>query len=116
MSRRHINTLLLIIAALLTGAFVLGIAFNVTPWLRGPQEWRWPYVIPGTVSRLWLSITVVALYLLFIFWWDKHSLNGNRKILALLLASLTTPVLQLSLLYLDQPDVWLQLFYADPGI
>ena len=110
MTRRNIDTILLTIATILTGAFLLGIAFNVTPWLRGPEEWRWPYVIPGTINRLWLSITVLTLYVLFILWWDRQSLTRSRKILALLLASAITPVLQLSLLYLDHTDVYSQLF------
>lgn len=110
MSRRNSNLLLFIIAAVLTAAYLLGIAFNVSPWLRGPEEWRWPYVIPGTVARLWLPVMIAAVYMLFILWWDRKPLNRSRKILALLFAGLMTPVLQLSLLALDHEDVRSQLF------
>lgn len=110
MRQRNRATLFLIIAAVLTGAYLLGITFNVSPWLRGPEEWRWPYVIPVGVIRNWLPLVICAAYLFFIYWWDKRALTRRRTVLALLLGAVMTPVLQLALLYLDHDDVRSQLF------
>ena len=102
---------LLLVSIILTGGYCLGIGFNVTPWLRGPAEWRWTYVIPGSVSRLWLPSLLLAGYLVAVKWLDgKRPFSRRGVVLTLLLAGVMTPLLQLGLLYLDHPDVRSQLF------
>jgi hypothetical protein len=115
-STRHI--ILLIVATSLTVTFVVALATNVAPWLRGPKEWRWVYAIPGTVSRLWLPALVLVLYLLGSAWLvpglgDLASAGPARRrvVLALLLSMAMTPAIQLALLFMDHPDVRAQLFY-----
>ncbi len=110
MKKKHSALFILAVAAVLTGAYLLGISFNLTPWLRGPQEWRWPYVLPIEVWRNWLPLLLCLVYLGFIYWWDKQDLSRRRIILALVVAAMMTPALQLALLYLDHDDVRSQLF------
>lgn len=94
-------------ATAVTAVILLLIAFNV-PWVRGPEEWRWAYVIPGTLARLWISVLVVGAYVLGAGWW----LRQPRPVaLSLLLAGIMTPLIQLSLLTLEHPDVRAPLFY-----
>ncbi len=100
----------MLIALVATAIYSLGIVFNVSPWLRGPKEWRWPYVIPGTIERLWLSVVLLAGYVLFIWWWEKRPFRKRHTLVALLFAGLMTVLLQFSLLYLDHADIIEPLF------
>jgi len=103
---------LLIAASVLTIIYVLGLAFNVTPWLRGPEEWRWAYAIPGTIRRLWLPVLLLVGYIVVIVWLLRRKPASRGQVLGVLLAAgLMTPVLQLGLLYMDHPDVRAPLFY-----
>ena len=60
--------MLTIITAVVTVAFLVVLATNVAPWLRGPKAWRWPYAIPGTWTRLWLPAVLLVLYAVLAVW------------------------------------------------
>lgn len=113
---RPSTRILLLVAVILTVLYLVGIAFNISPWLRGPEEWRWPYVIPGSIGRAWLSALVLAGYLLLAGALtrspeDDLARSRRRAALTLLAAGLMTPLLQIALLYLDHADLGLaQLF------
>lgn len=108
---RPSTRLLLIIASALTAAYLVGIAFNLSPWLRGPEEWRWPYVIPLPFSRAWLSAVVLLGYMLIIAFLLRRGTSRRWIVLSLLIAGLMTPVLQMALLYVDHADLGIsQLF------
>jgi len=116
-SGRHYRRAL-IIAALLTGVYLAAIATNSWPWLRGPQEWRWPYVIPRTFERAWLPAALLLAYVVFLH--RRQPRDGTSSSTSslrpaaplLLVAGLMTPALQLALLYVDHPDFGIhQLFY-----
>lgn len=106
-------------ATILTGIYLLGIATNVWPALRGPGEWRWPYVIPGEPARAWLSAVVLLVYLGVVYRLQpgddesSESVSGGRRLVWLLLAAgVMTLLLQLALLALDHPALGVyQLFY-----
>jgi hypothetical protein len=101
----------LLIAAGLTAAYLIGLALNLSPWLRGPDEWRWAYAVPGTLSRLWLSVVVLIVYLAGAAWLIKRAPSRRTTILVIISAAIMTPLLQLGLLYMDHPDVKAPLFY-----
>ncbi len=98
------SRILLLVAAGLTVAYALGIAFNVSPWLRGPDEWRWPYVIPAGVIRAWPSAVLLLVYLGLMALLLRREPSRGRTAATLLAATLMTPLLQMALLYLDHPD------------
>lgn len=103
---------LAVVAAAVTILYVVGLAFNITPWLRGPEEWRWAYAVPGTLSRLWLPAVLLVGYIgLVVLLLKRETLSGRQMGLLLLAAVLMTPALQLALLYMDHPDVRAPLFY-----
>jgi hypothetical protein len=110
MSRLQPSRLALLVAVL-SGAYILGIAFNLTPWLRGPEEWRWAYVIPGSFQRLWLPVLLTGGYCLFLIWWFRQPSQPGRTAEYLFIASFMTAAIQLGLLYLEHADVRSQLFY-----
>jgi hypothetical protein len=101
----------LVLAIGLTAAYLVGLALNLTPWLRGPDEWRWAYAIPGTLSRLWLSVVLLIAYLAGAAWLLKRAPSRRTTVLVILAAAVMTPLLQFALLYMDHPDVKAQLFY-----
>jgi hypothetical protein len=90
---------------------LIGLAFNLSPWLRGPEEWRWAYALPGTLSRLWLAVVLLIAYLIGAAWLIKRAPARRTTILVIVIAALMTPLLQLALLYMDHPDVKAPLFY-----
>ncbi len=105
-----------LLAAGLTIAYLIGLALNLTPWLRGPDEWRWAYAIPGTLSRLWLSVALLILYLASAAWLIKQAPSRRITILVIVIAAVMTPLLQFALLYMDHPDVKAPLFYRTVSV
>lgn len=96
--------------------FLLGTAFNVTPYLRGPDEWRWSFGIPGSPQRYAIPALTLAAYLVIIAFWGEHiarspdlSVWMERCFLALLVMSV--PLIQASLLATERPDILEPLFY-----
>ncbi len=89
--------------------FLLALAFNLSPYLRGPDEWRWAYALPGQPPRLLFPLLGIVAYLLSVGFWLKKDAPNPKLYLWLLLPSYT--LLQLSLLALDHPDVLVPLFY-----
>jgi len=63
--------LLLFIAFTLSSAFAILVAFDVTPYLRGPAayfpDWRWEYNFVNTYPKIWLPILVATLILLLFY-------------------------------------------------
>ncbi|MCP4419627.1 MAG: hypothetical protein GY805_23695, partial [Chloroflexi bacterium] len=89
--------------------FLLAVAFNVSPALRGPEAWRWAYAIPGWPLRHLLPLFVIALYLLLIF---RYILPAKGRVwLRLLFLWLAVPIIQLALLWPESPDVVQPLFF-----
>lgn len=102
-------------AALLTLLYLVALALNLFPALRGPAEWRWAYALPATVRRLWLPALLLGFYLGVVIWLEmgQRLQQGSRRTLfgVGLLAAVMTPLWQLSLLTMDHPDVLAPLFY-----
>jgi len=101
-----------------TVTFLVLLALNIAPWLRGPDLWRWGYAIPGNPGRLWLPVTLVALYVGAAWWLTARGKDARqdapqrrRVIQTLALSIVATPAIQLALLYMDHPDPRSQLFY-----
>jgi hypothetical protein len=129
------------VTAVVTVAFLIVLATNVAPWLRGPKAWRWPYAIPGATSRLWLPAMLLVLYVALAVWLARgtgprsgagrvgredltlmRGHDGGRRredlaptrwvvMVAIVASMLMTPGIQLALLYMDHVDVRSQLFY-----
>jgi len=118
--------------ATVTLLYLLAFAFNVTPYLRGPEAWRWAYAIPGHPWRHLLPAAVVAAYAVITLFWS-HKLHPfqslNRPIptpqsplppsptLFLIFLALAVPLIQAALLFPESPDILRPLFYrtVSPG-
>jgi len=92
------------LTVLVTVGYCLALASNLTPYLRGPREWRWVYAPPVPAGRLWLPALALGLYVGLAWLWVRLAagqVNHWRRLRrALLLAGLvvSVPLLQVSLL------------------
>ena len=109
----------LFIVSLFTLLFLAALALNLSPYLRGPDEWRWAYAIPGQLKRLWTPALTLALYLVLTVLWIKQAtsrgavtapLLWRRRVLFIALV-LTVPIIQASLLAVGHHDILKPLFY-----
>jgi hypothetical protein len=97
--------------------YLLAFAFNVTPYLRGPQAWRWAYAIPGYPWRHLLPTVVVAVYTTIALSWSRklHQIQPSHRqssvTLFLFFLALAIPLIQAALLFPESPDVPRPLFY-----
>jgi len=98
------------IAFLLTLFYCISISFGLLPGLRGPDEWRWARAIPGTLKRLWLPGLSLMFYVMAAIQIKRIS-PRKRQVVSIALAMIFVPLIQLTLLYMDHPDVRSQLFY-----
>lgn len=110
------RTLILAGISGLTVLFLTALAFNVSPWLRGPEEWRWHFGIPGKPRRTLIPALTLAAYVSIAVWWGGRLVGGRspsrwsrRGFLALLV--LSVPLIQASLIATEGPDVLEQPFY-----
>ena len=91
---------------LITALFLVALALNLSPYLRGPDDWRWAYAIPGRPDHLWLPALALVLYLILAFVWvrqvtkreDSHTWRRRVLLLALVVA---VPIIQASLMNVD---------------
>lgn len=106
--------------------FIWAIATNAHPALRGPDEWRWVYAIPGQPARHLIGAVVVGLYAALALWWGGKLVAGatlagaisRRQLVGFLLfCFLSVPVIQVTLLAGESPDVVEQLYFraVSPG-
>ncbi|HHH41443.1 MAG TPA: hypothetical protein ENK56_05505, partial [Chloroflexi bacterium] len=95
-------------AVLLTLLYLVGLATRVSPYLFGPEEWRWRGRPPSptTFPRWWPALVLLALYLLFAFWVDGREVrhrSGRREAFSLAFLVLMAPLIQVALVYIHNP-------------
>ncbi|MDF1512749.1 MAG: hypothetical protein P1S60_02950 [Anaerolineae bacterium] len=119
--RQSIRMRAIIAITLITAGYLAAFALNISPYLRGPQSWRWAFAIPGFPVRHIVPILVVVIYCLVIGYWLQRTLNPpyhKASITTLILcAILGTPLIQAALLFPESPDIVKPLFYRtiSPG-
>jgi 4-amino-4-deoxy-L-arabinose transferase-like glycosyltransferase len=98
-----------------TVLFLIALSFNVSPYLRGPEEWRWHFGIPGRPERYLIPGLTLAAYVGAVTLWGKRIIEAKRLprwerygFLAMLV--LSVPLIQASLLATEGP-VLEPLFY-----
>jgi hypothetical protein len=112
-----------VLAIVLAGlAFSAAVALNVSPYLRGPADWRWVYALPGRPSRQLIPLLVVALYVDLILVWGmrlarSHRLRRRELLSFLGVLALAVPLIQASLLSAESAEILRPIFYrtVSPG-
>ncbi len=98
----------LIITALISIIFFALIAFDFSPYLRGPApyppDWRWPYEFTNTLSRIWAPFGIILLTTLIFRKKENKTLKSRsyKTIIAFVILSF---LLQISLLYYSRSGV-----------
>lgn len=107
--------LVLIAIAVVTLVLSVSVAFDLFPPLRGPNEWRWPYVIPSRPQRHLVPAVIAMAYVAAVTFWGtrlRRAAGGAWERRAfLLLVVLSVPVIQASLYAVRDPGVLEQPFY-----
>ena len=97
----------LFIIALISLIFLVLIAFDFSPYLRGPApyppDWRWPYEFSNTLDRIWFPVGIIASILL-VFRRSERSKKPSNYI-ALMLFVVLGFLLQISLLYYSRSGI-----------
>jgi hypothetical protein len=115
-SRIAPRPLILAVIAGLTVLFLIALALNLSPSLRGPDEWRWAYAIPSEpVRQVIPALTLVAYVVAIVLWGGRiaGTENPSRRSICgfLIIVWLAVPVIQASLLSTESPDILRPLFY-----
>lgn len=101
------------LSAGLTLAYVLALTLDVSPLLRGPGDWRWTLRAPQSPDRLWMPLAVIAALVAFILLADRQlGVRPSSRVvwIALCVVALAAPVLQVSLLAVQEHDPFQELF------
>jgi hypothetical protein len=107
-------------AVLLTVLYLVGVATSATPYLFGPEEWRWHGRPPSlaSVPRWWPALILLVVYLLAVVFWidgrarvvagatprhraDRPSRRREWAVLAFLIAM--APAIQVAFTYIHNP-------------
>jgi len=100
---------------------IFGIAFNATPYLRGPDSWRWAYAIPGVPRRHLVPIAITVIYGVAMSSAFRRVTRSGGRLRAtwwfLATVAISVPVIQAALMFADSPNVLRPLFYRtiSPG-
>ena len=122
-SRKPLVANIIISTSLLTVIFLLSIALDVSPYLRGPHdpllESHWPYYFVNTISKIWLPLIIFCVYSSLFFYIDRttQAISRKKELLYLVILILIALLFQLSLVYFSRFGLGI-LFrrVADPGI
>lgn len=104
-----------------TTVYCVTLALNLTPYVRGPREWRWVYARPEPAHWLWIPSVTLLFYIGLAKLWVRSSgsAKGKRPLKRRLLLGaliLSVPLLQLSLLAGIYGDPLKPLFYRTVSV
>jgi hypothetical protein len=109
MLKRH--NLLFIVFCVLSFIFLSAIAFNYSPYLRGPApyppDWQWTYQFTNTLSKIWFPLIILAGIFLLAYKAENLPNKINAKSRFLILGSLILLgfLLQISLLFYSRGGI-----------
>lgn len=91
--------------AVVTLGFTLAIALDLSPFLRGPEEWQWPYAPPGSLIRIGLFALVLTAYAFVFVPRYRYLVQPQNPIRFYLIGIwLAAPLIQIAYLSIsDQP-------------
>jgi len=108
---------------LLTTIFSLSIAFDLSPYLRGPApyppDWRWSYLFINTFSKLWFPLTIAVSILFVVYITEEMQLKTifKNKFIALIVLVLLSLLFQLSVIYFSRAGLGVLLHrIIDPNL
>ena len=113
----------IVFVTILTIIFFVAVAFDLTPFLRGPApyppEWRWPYLFINTTQKIWFPLITILLIITFYSQIISHHEEYLAKYekLILLTAVLCMILFQLSITYFSRSGIGVLIHrVVDPGL
>ncbi len=99
----------LIISSILTIIFVVAVALDFSPYLRGPApyypDWRWEYNFVNTYPKIWAPI-IVAVSIIFLFYkTEKKNWITKYKSRVILFFAALSYIFQYSLLFANRAGI-----------
>ncbi|HEY4720479.1 MAG TPA: hypothetical protein VII92_01430 [Anaerolineae bacterium] len=98
-------------------AYVVALIWDVSPYVRGPDEWRWSRWPIAQWDKLWPLAIALALILLGVWWIDRRALRARKAVQAqrwiaigVALLVLAAPIVQLLALRADKLNPFETLF------
>ncbi|MCB0037081.1 MAG: hypothetical protein KDE51_23785, partial [Anaerolineales bacterium] len=109
--------LLVILISLLTIVLTAAISFNLSPYLRGPDEWQWPYAVLGEPQRMILPIIWLGVHIGLGVWWVRTLMARPQKRVGgyLWFMWLSAVLIQTTLLYVTTPVIQ-QLYFRTVSV
>src|SRR5512136_799461 len=68
----------LIISAI-TLAYVVALIVDISPLVRGPEEWRWPLWPTPHWDRVWPLAVILIVVALLVRWIDRRAQRAQRE-------------------------------------
>lgn len=90
--------------ALLTGLYLLAVAGDWSPYLRGADDWRWFLLDWPPAWRLLPLLAAGAAYLAVVLFWDQCAAPGRAMALRLAILAGSAVLLQLAALWVRYPQ------------
>lgn len=106
----------IVVAVGLSVLVTFALAFNLTPWIRGGEGWRWPYEVPREPLRLLPGVLVLVAYLVGAMVWlgrlERAEADSSRRGVTLfgLFCALGGVALQVAFLAFHDSNPLRQLF------
>lgn len=89
--------------------FFLAIAFDVSPFLRGPApyppDWRWDYLFVNTISKIWAPFLVIGCSIVW-FLQSENLLKKKKEYLVLLGVVFLSFLFQLAVIYFSRAGIF----------
>jgi hypothetical protein len=95
---------------IITLLFSLAIAFDISPYIRGPApyppEWRWEYLFTNTLDKIYFPIIIIALLLFLLRLVERKKLFLKKgTIWFLIIIILLSYIFQLSILFFSRAGI-----------
>ena len=103
-----------LIISVITLAYVFALSLDVSPYVRGPEEWRWARRPIAQWDKVWPLALVLVLIAVGVWWIDRRAQQADRahRRIALGVAWLVVavPIVQMLALRADRADPFEALF------
>ncbi len=103
--------------------FIIAIAFNISPYLRGPgpypPDWRWAYLFANTIYKIWaplIILVVIGILIKIVEELEFKTLIKNTKIIVVLFI-ISSFLFQISIVYFSRSGIGVLLHrIIDPNL
>ncbi len=88
-----------LIVGAITLAYVSALILDLSPYVRGPEEWRWPRWEVAHWDRVWPLVIALIVVALWVRWIDRRASGSSMRrwiVIGVAVLILTAPLVQLA--------------------